>query len=288
MQNTILTKIRNIFHRGISIVLVWLALGAATSSAAIITSSDVNNVPVDYHPVAKDMLVPTSDSVRAATWDELESQPSEPVQVRVACMVFMPFGAPGSCVAASRLGTGQTVANWPKLRDEEARAQQSGNQADVAIRGVAEDRISTLRLAGDPSAKPGFVIRIFDEVVSPADARPHSSTSETLGLNDVTLTKPIDFGLIKALYPPAGLRYSVSARVALQCRIEATRKLLCRELGTIQIGGGNFDEDTKTLQRSFRFATYQLASTLQLNSKSRAGEDVTGRNLRLAITWAVP
>lgn len=253
-------------------------IGLAASTA----NFNPENVPVERSVVtAAEYRVPPGDSVRASTWDEISSKPSQPIPVRVACIVMLEFGVPGACIPASRLPAGTTV-NWAAVRDAYERAPDSREAQDELIR-TAEKRLSVSRL------KPanGWAVRIFEEVISPADARPTFEPGEAFTLRDVIMTKPLDGKLVKALYPVAPLRNGAAARVSLTCKIEQDFRLLCRDPGVVKIGPPS-EAGNAQFAEAFRLATYQLASTISLQPKSYSGQDVVGRNLTIAINWLLP
>ena len=69
-------------------VLNYLGILAAVTGL-VSTDIDMNNVPIEYGTVASaQMRVAFSASVRAATWDDLPFKPSNPVNVRLACIVL--------------------------------------------------------------------------------------------------------------------------------------------------------------------------------------------------------
>lgn len=264
------------------ITLLGLAVAASMGG-------DFSNVPVEYETVGPaDTLVSISDSVRAATWDGLSSKPSEPVQVRLACIVFVASGAPGACVPASLLPVGQKTVDWPAIRNGNDVADRSANWGDVEMRRTSALRIDAARIHPQPVGKGMFVIRVFEEIISPADARPAFVPGEALTMQDVTLAKPLDGSLLQALYPVLAMRYSVTARVTVICKIEESLRILCRDLGKIQSDPSEIGEWTPELMHSLQFSTYQLASTLKFEKKDKNGNDISGRNIKVSIVWKIP
>jgi len=262
---------------------MWALLGLLAS-----INTDLAQVAINAD-VAKeaDFRVPVSDSVRAATWDMMTFKPAHATTVRVACIVMVPNGAPGACVSASRLTPGQTVADWRKLREEED-ADRSRSSADVELLGIVAARLDAARLPAKPDAKSMFALRVFEETVSATDARPAFVPGEALTLQEVTLATPLDGSLVQALFPGVAMRFSVNARVAVKCKVQPTLKLLCRDRGTMQAEPSDIGEYTHDLRQSMLFATYQLASTIKLDPKTKDGRDVIGRDLSVAIAWRMP
>jgi hypothetical protein len=223
--------------------------------------------------------------VRATTWDELTIKPAAQTHIRVACIVAL--GAPGSCVPASSVASDSKTIDWAKARDDNDKWAQTASPADVALLRTVTERLQTARTLSQPTRKSLFVIKFFDEVVSPDDVRPPFVAKETLAIKDITLTKPIDASLLSRIYPVSAIRNGVAARVNMQCDIEINLRLLCRDQGTINLVSTGASE-TVDIIRAFRFATYQFASTLQLMPKDKNGNDVVGRQLKFAMTWQLP
>lgn len=266
-------------------VMLWVA---AAASGVPTSKIDLKNVPIEYADIQPiDIRIPISSSVRAATWDQLAVKPSKPVSVRLACIVWG-FGAPDACVNASLITQGQKTIDWHKVREVDDLAQESATAADNQIREIAQVRIDSVRITARSGGKDMFVIRFFEEVVSPADARPPFSPGEALTMQDVILKKPLDGTLIQALFPIVAMRYSVTARVNVTCHVEPDLRLLCRDLGTINAEPANVGAGTLDLIQSLRFATYQLASTMELEPKSKNGDDIVGRDVRFGILWTLP
>lgn len=260
-----------------------LLILAAAASSPPFGSVDLNNVPIDYQTMAPaEFLVPISDSVRAATWDSLSTKPTEPMRLRLACIVWNVSGAPGACIPADRLPQGQKTADWIELR----RHQADGPAAE--LQNVATRRIGASRLGAKPGQKHMFVIRVFDETISPADAREPFSLGAALTLNDARLVQPLDGSLVQHLYPTAAVRAGIIARVVVTCKIEFTLRPLCRDPGTFQVDPSTASSLTPDIREDLLFATYQLASTMKLEPKTNDGREVRGRNLRIAVTWKMP
>lgn len=247
-------------------------------------------IPVQYEVVRRaEVRVPISDSVRAATWDSLAVSADEPVHVRLACIVFALSGGPGNCVPASLVPTGQKALDWDAVLEASSIARNTASPEDAAILDAAARRLKTVRLA--PSSEEHlFVIRFFEETVSPADARPplELTLDRDLTTRDVIFAEPLDTGLLQALYPAIAMRYSVNAVVRVTCRIEANLKLLCRDPGVVTASPSEIPGYTDQLMEDLRFSTYQLASTIKLAPKGADGRDVAGRNLSFVVRWSTP
>lgn len=278
-------------------MIVMLALAVAASSPPppilIPPPLPATATSIEYGEVTTaEVRLPISDSVRAATWRELEYKPDRPTTVRLACIVFWFNGAPGACVSAARLPLGKKTIDWVRARQEEVEAEKTEDPAALALRRTAERRISTLRmpapfdLQGDNKFSY-YSIRFFDETISSTDARPAFKENETLSLGDVTMAKPLDADLLPDLFPAIALRYDVTARVVIRCRIEKTLRLLCRDPGTVDMQPGNVDLIDE-ISEAFRLVTYQIASTIQLQPKDKDGRNVAGRDLKIALRWTLP
>lgn len=267
---------------------IILGLLVAVSGGA--SATEEMNIPVDYRVAAPaDVRIPISASVRAVTWDELTAQPDKPAHIRLACIVFVPSGAPGNCVPASLVPPGQKIVAWDKIMDAGQAASHAANAADIALFDVAARRVKAIRLLpGDGEAL--FSVRFFDEIIAPADARPPFSVSseQDLTTRDVVFATPLDGNLLAALYPSIAMRYSVNAQVRVTCKIEADLQLLCRDPGAIAASPNTIPGYTAQLMEALRFSTYQLASTIRLAPKSADGRDVAGRNLRFVVRWSMP
>jgi len=265
-------------------MIAFFVMLAAAAAGAPFGSVDLNIVPVEYQPTAPaDLRVPISDSVRAATWDSLSAKPTAPVRVRLACIVWNVSGAPGACIPAYLLPQGQKTVDWIELR----RHQADGSAAE--LQDVAARRIRASRLAAKPGRqKHMFVIRVFDEVVAPEDAREPFATGPAITLNDVGLSTPLDTSLVEHLYPTAAVRAGIIARVVITCKIEFTLRPLCRDPGAFQVDPSSANSLTPDIREELLFATYQLASTMKLEPKTHDGREVRGRNLRMAVTWKMP
>ena len=256
--------------------------------ALLLAAKDIEleQMAADTRPIAQDeVLVPVSDSVRAATWDELAVKPSVPKHVRVACIILAQNGAPGACVDASRLQPGQTSIDWIKAREDQS-AADADDPAGAELRALVNKRLTPMRLRQIGSDRT-FVVRIFEETVGPADARPPFVPGTSLTFGQVTLAEPLDGSLIEALYPVDAIRNGVQARVRIACRIQPNLALLCRDPGTIATSSGS-GNDSPDIVRSLRFATYQLASTIRLKPKANDGSDVVGRDLQIGLSWQMP
>lgn len=264
--------------------IIFVLLAGIVDPLAMASGMDA--IPVEQQMLtSSDLPVPVSDSVRAATWDDLTAKPLEPVHVKVACIVA--FGASGSCVQASDVASDSKTIDWAKARDDNDRWVLTAKPADVALLQIAAERLQTARTQKESTSKSIFVIRFFDEVISPNDARPPFVPKETLAMSDVALAKPIDTNLIGRLYPVMAIRNATIARVTMACDIQNNLKLLCRDHGTVAFGP--IDETQKDrLARDFRFSTYQFASTLQLMPKDKNGNDVIGRQLKFSVAWRLP
>lgn len=246
-------------------------------------------VPVSHGTIqSADMAIPVSDSVRAATWDSMAVKPDKPVHFRVACIVIGSFGLPGACVPASSVDENGKTINWAKARDDYDQWERTADPKDVALLRVVTERLNAARAPKSRIAKSLFAIQFFDEVVSPEDARAPYALGDALAFSDIKLTKPIDGALLSWLYPTAALRNGVSAQVLLVCDIQPNLKLLCRDQGRINLAGTGAIPDSDRAIHDFRFATYQFASTLQLEPMSLKGDSVAGRQLKLYMSWKLP
>jgi hypothetical protein len=236
-----------------------------------------------------DLRVPISDSVRAATWDDLKVALDRPVPVRLACIIFVPSGGPGNCVPASLVPPGQKRIDWDKILEASDKAGRSASRDEAALFKVAARRVKTLRLfPGDQSTM--FSIRFFEEVVAPADARPPfaAAPQPALTTGKVRFGEPLDGQLVQMLYPAIAMRYSVSAQVRVTCDVGADLKLLCRDRGTVIPNPAEVPGYTEQLMEDLRFSTYQLASTIKLQPKTNDGQDVAGQQFVFAVRWALP
>lgn len=270
-------------------MLILLGLMAVPMEVDAPLKGGMDKVPVEYDTVdSTEIRIAVSDSVRAATWDMLTIKPARPVHVRMACIVLDRYGAPGACVPASQVPPGQDTIDWPSIVDDDRQAGRSGNPSEAELHRVAGLRISAARTSERPATKNLFVIRFFEEVVSPTDARPPFAPGDALTMQDVVLARPIDRALMQVLYPAVAMRYSVNARVTMTCRIEPSLKLLCRDPGAIVTEPGDIGTLTPTLIKDLRFSTYQLASTIALAPKGRDGQDIVGKDVKFSIRWQLP
>lgn len=258
-------------------------------AAAVAEQPDLSKVAIEYGVVPpSQMRVPVSASVRAATWDMLTIKPAEPVPVRLACLVWN-HGAIGGCLPAALVPTGATTIDWQKLRQTNQQAIAAMAAGDRQTQGVAELRLGAALMPRGAGKNPlNFTVRFFDETVSPADARPPFTPRESLRMADVTLKTPLDPSLLQALFPVPAMRYGVDAQVSVQCRIEPALTLLCRDPGHLRENPANWGNERDSIMQSLQFATYQLASTMTLNRKSKTGRDVVGSDLTLVAQWQVP
>ncbi|HEV7314231.1 hypothetical protein [Sphingopyxis sp.] len=268
---------------------IMLVLMAAASGVAAPADEEMM-LPVGYGVVQQaDIRVPISDSVRAATWDELEIPLDRPVPVRLACIIFVPSGGPGNCVPASLVPPGQERVDWDKILEARDKAERSTSRVDAALFKAAARRLKTLRLfPGDQ--RTVFSIRFFEEVVGPADARPRFAVAPepALTTRNVLFAEPLDGRLLQMLYPAIAMRYSVNAQVRVTCDIGADLKLLCRDRGTVFSNPAEVPGYTAQLMEDLRFSTYQLASTIKLQPKTADGQDVAGRQFAFAVHWSLP
>lgn len=263
-------------------------LGLAATGALM--NADMAKIPIEYETVSPaETRIPVSESVRAATFDQLADKPAQPKRLRLACIVLDRFGAPGDCVPASRLPLGQKTVDWASIHDIQPDLNQLEPAAETALRRVAGQRISTARLAERPKTKNLFVIRVFEEEISPADARPAFTPSEEpLPFTELKLAKPIDGELVRLLYPALALRNSVTARVSMICRVTEKLTLLCRDPGSVVTMPNYMGPMAPALEEAFRFSTYQLASTLSFAPDSVSGQAIAGKDVRFAIRWLMP
>jgi len=268
-------------------MLLFITMLAATPDPLAMRTG-MDSIPVVEGTLATtDMLVPVSDSVRAATWDQLAQKPTEPVRFKVACIVFAAFGVPGSCVAASQLAAGTKTIDWAKVRDENVTWERNANPMDVALLRVITARLQTARAPMLLASKSLFVIMMFEDTVGPGDARASFVEGDALSMNDIRPARPIDGTLLGKLYPVTALRNEVTARVTMTCDIQPNLRLLCRDQGKIDLFATDATDTTGMIQ-DFRFATYQFASTLQLEPTSVNGDALGGKKLRFSILWKIP
>jgi hypothetical protein len=239
-------------------------------------------VPVIAKPVTdKDVLVPLSDSVKAATWDTLRDPPRQPVAFRLACIVFQPGGAPGRCVDAALLDPRKRQVDWRALTEAADRALAG---APSALLDLAQTRVSTLRLKPPADRKPHFEVRLFRVVLSPQDAMPAYVPVPALTSADFTFATPINGALLTAHYPTRALRADITAKVKLTCLVQPSHKLLCRDPGEI-ITSGPADPGSVN---AFRLASYQIASTFELAPQDKRGEEIRGKSLTFTLNWQIP
>ena len=269
-------------------MLAWMGLAIAASADGRL-KVDMGHVPVNYRLVGgADVRIPISDSVRAATWDVLSAKVDKPTHVRLACIVLRINGAPGACIPEAMLPPGQTTVDWTKLRADD-RAASAGNPAGLDLADVANERITTSLLTTHPSPDNMVEVRIFDEVVSPEDARaPFAPAGDALNWSEVTLARPLDGSLLADLYPPAALRANVEARVTIVCHIQPSRRLLCRDPGAFQILKSDQSPPAPYVLHTLLNASYQMASTILLEPTTGDGCDVIGRDLKVALRWQIP
>ncbi|WP_411341369.1 hypothetical protein V6U71_05870 [Sphingopyxis sp. J-6] len=268
---------------------LMLGLMAAASGVAAPAVEEAM-LPVAYGVVQQaDIRVPISDSVRAATWDELGVTLDRPVPVRLACIILVPSGGPGNCVPASLVPPDQERVDWDKILEASHKAGRSASRVDAALFKAAARRVKTLRLfPGDQNML--FSIRFFEEVVAPSDARPPfaAASEPALTTRNATFAEPLDGQLLQMLYPAIAMRYSVNAQVRLTCDVGSDLKLLCRDHGTVMSDPAEVPGYTAQLMEDLRFATYQLASTVKLQPETTDGQDVVGRQFRFIVRWALP
>lgn len=267
---------------------MWSALVAAALSVA--PADEDMRIPVIAGVAGPaDMRVPIGDSVRAATWDDLAIKPDQPKHMRLACIIFVPAGAPGGCVPASLIAPGQTMIDWPEVMMA-ADAAYAGRPADMALIDAATQRIGAARVVARDTGDALFAVRFFDEIIAPADARPPFAETDdgALTTRDAVFAEPLDAELMALLYPMIAMRYAVDAEVRVTCRIEPDLKLLCRDRGVVVFDPGKVGSYAAKLEDDLRFSTYQLASTIRLEPKSADGRDVAGRSFRFVVRWSMP
>ncbi|GMM60900.1 hypothetical protein [Novosphingobium pituita] len=258
------------------------------AGAIVPAKFDLHNVPVEYGVVSSiDVRVPVSASVRAATWDALTNKPSASSHVRLACIVWTHSGAVGACVAASLVPAGQATIDWGQLRAADKAAERSAKSVAASLNYVAAQRIHTALLTARRDSPIIFVVRFFDEVVAPADAREPFSPGETVMLRDVTLKRPLDGTLLADLYPNIAVRKTIKAHITVSCLIEPSLELLCRDPGSIQLNPAEIGSDTDEVVKDFRFSAYQLVSTLQPEALDKAGHSVVGKLLRVTVAFSM-
>jgi hypothetical protein len=251
-------------------------------------SLHLDAVPIDYALVGRDEYrVPIGESVRAETWDRLAVKPDRPVTVRMACVVWM-NGQPGACVNAALVPPGQKTVDWKKIRERADLADRSAAPMDVRLRAIAGERIGAALVGERPKDGPTIAIRIFEEVISPADARAPFREGDAPLVKSLSLTKPVDRELAKGLHPAIAIRHGVNARVTMVCRITAVLRLLCREPGTIEFAPGTSAALQALLTPDLRRATYQFATLLNLLPTNKDGEAVAGRAYRVIVGWRMP
>jgi len=120
-------------------MLLGLMIAASTGASV----NDDMVIPVDYDVVRwSEARVPVSDSVRATTWDDLAVKPAQPVQLHLACIVFVPSGAPGGCIPASFIKPGQKMVDWPKVFAAAERATVDTELLKAATRRIGAARVA--------------------------------------------------------------------------------------------------------------------------------------------------
>lgn len=249
---------------------------------------DPHAVPVEYGVVGPaDFALPTGESVRAATWDELAVRPDRPVTLRLACPVMIISGAPGTCVDAALVPPGQKTLDWERIRSLDDANMQAAGAADRALRLAANLRINAALLTARPASKEMFVVKFFEEVISPADARPPFLDADAPLITGL-VRKPVDSAVLINLYPTLAVRYAVAARVSMICRITDALRLLCRDPGTVEFAADPPVEVRGAIAYSLRHATYQYASVIRFEAKNKDGEDVAGRAFRVSLRWEIP
>ena len=244
----------------------------------------MHKIPVVVSPVtADDLLLPVSDSLKAATVAELHELPKEPERLHLACIVLQPWGAPGRCVNASEIPADRSEADWDEviLRIPN---YQPNQRIKSDIFKAAETRVGLSVLKRSENREPRFEIRFFDVVIDPSDARVEAIPASVLATKDIVFAKPINGSLLTAFYPTVALRHSVEARVTMTCLIEDSRRLLCLDPGTVELSNASMPE----LVRAFRLATYQIASSFDLAERDKAGNLIMGKALKFTIVWKLP
>lgn len=257
----------------------------AAGAGQVEASSEVNAKAIPINRGEAYVVVPISDSVRAATWDRLQPGPTAPVHLKVACLVYEQIGVPGACIDATLIPQGAKTVDWLALRALDQSKLASMPTDAKMLRAVVQRRISTLRLKGDPAQPPTLTVRLFDEVVSAADARPVPPPAPLLDYGDVVLTSPLDPTLLDTLYPFDAMRYKLRARVEMRCRVQSTLRLLCRDPGKVTLSSTEVGAEAMTIEESFRLAAYQLASTIELAPEAKDGRRVLGSDVKLVINW---
>lgn len=266
---------------------------AAQSPAIVLKGPEEEPLPVDHATVpAAEYRVPVSDSVRAWTWDELAEKPVRPIAVRMACAVWAQ-GQAGACVDAALLPPEQKTVDWLKIVELAEAADRSAGAAARQLREVAATRIAAALIASrDEDMSPdsrlsrkGMAVRVFEEVISPADARPPFAPGAAPPIEDAIMAKPVDGGLLRDLYPVVATVSRVSARVSITCRITEALRLLCRDPGTITFAAEPLADARGLIADALRNATYQLASTIGFEAKNSDGEAVAGRDYVLGVRW---
>lgn len=251
------------------IAFAWLLLAAPAS----------DRLPAPVEARDADIVIPVSESVRAATLSRMPQPPARPVTVSLACDISLYNGEPRRCVPAQSL---------PQLRtwsDFYAAAGAFGEKleapgADAAVRAAFE-RVRVLRVR-----RPAAVTRderklmLFTQVVSASDAMPALPAAERLEAADVTLAdQPGDFRAWD-LYPEVALRNEDQATVSVLCRVRPDGGLLCRDARVTW-----FSSKPIATDRLFELVTYQMMSLRKVGPLARDGRPTAGRDLATRVGW---
>jgi hypothetical protein len=268
---------------------LFLMLLAANPASAVTVESDIKIAgPEKVRP--SDIDLPLGDSLRAVTWENLVQKPTAPRHVALACLVMANEGTPISCVPATPKLKASNVAEWNALFDAYNAAAATTPAGERSLTDIATLRVLNTRLRPERGGKgkTSWKLMIFDEVLAPSDERPRPAPGEALMMGAVTLQKNFNPAVLRRLYPLIAQRYGMAARVAITCHIQPTLTLLCREPGKIDAEQGQPPANAEVVYTALVFASYQAASTIRLAPKAKDGRDVAGKDLTLAIRWALP
>jgi hypothetical protein len=226
-----------------------------------------------------DIVVRVSRSLRAATLAEMPRPPAQPVTVTLACEVVPVNGEPLRCAPADAL---RSVTTWSGFVEASERFARTVSEpgGDPVIR-AGFDRIRGIRVrASTLDGHADHKLMLFREIVAASDAQPPLPPAQTLDPRDLTYEDLGDQGLTGQLYPNAALRNDDMAQVALTCRIEPARTLLCRDAELLSHRG-----DLATAPRLFILATYQITALWRVAPLTPDGRPVVGRDVRLKVNW---
>lgn len=233
------------------------------------------HLPAPVEATAADIVIPPSPAVRAATLGVMAKPPALPVTVRLACDISPYTGEPRRCVPAGDLARLRTWADFDVAAAAFEAAPDEGG-GDGAAR-AAYERVRTLRAR--PSAdERSRKLMAFTLVVAAADGLPPLPPAETLAEGEVAFEEPALTS--NQLYPETALRNEDQARVAVNCRVQADRALLCRD-AQIEPSG----QLRPSTARLFVLLTYQLMSLRRAAPLTRDGRPTVARDVVLKANW---